>query len=171
MYVIMYAVLLSQVIKNCNALCAGLIEKGYQLVTGGSDNHMLSVDFRPRGLNGARVERVLELVGIAANKNTCPGDKSALNPSGVRLGTPSLTTRGLKESDFSQVINFIHQVVQIAQRCQEAAQAAVEPKKAMLKDFNYTLSNDETIKKEVADLKDSVSKFALKFPMLGFDNI
>lgn len=56
-------------------------------VSGGTDNHLVLVDLRPKGIDGARAERVLELVSITANKNTCPGDKSALTPGGLRLGT------------------------------------------------------------------------------------
>lgn len=75
---------------------------------GGTDNHLVLVDFRPMGTDGARVETVLELASIAANKNTCPGDKSALRPGGMRLGSPALTTRNFTESDFEQVVEFIH---------------------------------------------------------------
>lgn len=59
------------------------------------------------GLDGARAERVLEEVGIAVNKNTCPGDKSALKPGGLRIGAPALTSRNLKEDDFRKVVDFI----------------------------------------------------------------
>lgn len=77
------------------------------MYVGGTDNHLLSVDLRAQKTNGAFAEKVLELVSIAANKNTCPGDKSALKPSGIRLGTPALTSRGLKEADFEKVVEFI----------------------------------------------------------------
>ncbi len=60
------------------------------------------------GTDGARVERVLERCSIAANKNTCPGDKSALRPGGMRLGSPALTSRDLNEEDFEKVVEFIH---------------------------------------------------------------
>lgn len=58
--------------------------------SGGTDNHLVLVDLRPQGMDGARAERVLELVSITANKNTCPGDKSALTPGGLRLGTDTV---------------------------------------------------------------------------------
>ena len=77
------------------------------MFSGGTDNHLVLVDLRNKGIDGARGDRLLELVGIAANKNTCPGDKSALKPSGIRLGTPSLTSRNMKNDDIKQVINFI----------------------------------------------------------------
>ncbi len=69
---------------------------------------MLLVDLRPTGCDGARAEKVLEDISIAVNKNTCPGDKSALRPGGLRLGTPALTSRDMKEADFEKVVEFIH---------------------------------------------------------------
>ena len=71
-------------------------------VSGGTDNHLVLVDFRPMGTDGARVETILERSSIAANKNTCPGDKSALRPGGMRLGAPALTSRNLTEPDFEE---------------------------------------------------------------------
>ncbi|XP_063380935.1 serine hydroxymethyltransferase isoform X1 [Cydia fagiglandana] len=75
-----------QVIKNAQRLCSGLASLGYDIATGGTDVHLALVDMRGAGLSGARAERILELCSIACNKNTVPGDKSALNPSGIRLG-------------------------------------------------------------------------------------
>ncbi|XP_016121679.1 serine hydroxymethyltransferase, mitochondrial-like, partial [Sinocyclocheilus grahami] len=80
----------------------------------GTENHLVLVDLRPQGMDGARAERVLELVSITANKNTCPGDKSALTPGGLRLGSPALTSRQFKESDFQQVVDFFDQGIKIA---------------------------------------------------------
>lgn len=96
-------------VKNAKALADKLQELGYTCVSGGTDNHLVWVDLRNQGLNGSRAEKVLEEVSIACNKNTVPGDKSALNPSGIRLGTPALTTRTLKEDDIAQVVKFIHE--------------------------------------------------------------
>jgi len=96
-----------QVIANAKRLCAGLQERGYKISTNGTDVHMLLVDLRSAGITGSKAERVLEEMSIACNKNTVPGDKSALNPSGIRLGTPALTTRGLVEEDIDEVVNFI----------------------------------------------------------------
>lgn len=75
-----------QVLKNCQTMAKRFVEKGYKLVSGGTDNHLLLVDLHPQQIDGARVERVLELCSIALNKNTVPGDKSALTPGGIRLG-------------------------------------------------------------------------------------
>lgn len=106
---------------------------------GGTDNHLVLVDLRPKGLDGARAERVLELVSITANKNTCPGDRSAITPGGLRLGetwgsrrerwlpklglcssssaslpgAPALTSRQFREDDFRRVVDFIDEGVKI----------------------------------------------------------
>ena len=75
-----------QVLRNAQAMADALLKRGYSLVSGGTDTHLVLVDLRPKGLDGARAERVLELVSITANKNTCPGDRSAITPGGLRLG-------------------------------------------------------------------------------------
>ncbi|GLG95284.1 Serine hydroxymethyltransferase [Gryllus bimaculatus] len=95
-----------QVLLNASRLSSGLQNLGYKLATGGTDVHLVLVDLRPAGITGARAEFILESISIACNKNTVPGDKSALNPSGIRLGTPALTTRGLKEDDMDEVWNW-----------------------------------------------------------------
>ena len=104
-----------QVLKNCASLASKLNELGYTLVSGGTDNHLVLVDLKAsKGIDGARVERILELACIASNKNTVPGDKSALAPGGIRMGTPALTSRGLKEADFEKVAEFFDRAVSIA---------------------------------------------------------
>lgn len=75
-----------QVVVNAKRLASGLQERGYKIATGGTDVHMLLVDLRNVKLSGAKAEKILEDISIACNKNTVPGDKSALNPSGFRLG-------------------------------------------------------------------------------------
>lgn len=97
-----------QVVANAKKLCESLQKYGYRISTDGTDVHMLLVDLRSTGITGSKAERILESVSIACNKNTVPGDKSALNPSGVRLGTPALTTRGLTVDDIDKVAEFIH---------------------------------------------------------------
>ena len=92
-----------QVLVNNQAFGKAMVERGYSLVSGGTDNHLLLVDLKPSGIDGARVEAVLERANVALNKNTVPGDKSALIPGGIRVGTPALTSRGLEESHFDQV--------------------------------------------------------------------
>merc|ERR1712125_181515 len=81
-----------QVLKNSKSLASALISHGYKLVSGGTYNHLVLIDVKnSRKVTGARVERILELACIAANKNTVPGDTSALNPGGIRMGAPALT--------------------------------------------------------------------------------
>ena len=90
-----------QVLSNCKAFCDEMQKLGYAIVSGGTDNHLILVNLRKsRGIDGARVEHVCNAVQITLNKNSVPGDKSALVPGGMRLGTPAMTTRGLKEDDF-----------------------------------------------------------------------
>ncbi len=88
-----------QILKNSQALAAALLERGFKLVTGGTDNHLMLVDLRSVSLDGQTGEKILEENGITANRNTIPGDVSAFKPSGLRLGTPAVTTRGMKEKE------------------------------------------------------------------------
>lgn len=76
----------NQILRNAKAMAEALVERGYTLVSGGTDTHLVLVDLRSKGLDGARVETVFNACHITANKNACPGDRSALNPSGLRLG-------------------------------------------------------------------------------------
>jgi glycine hydroxymethyltransferase len=101
---------------------------GYTIVSGGTDNHLVLVDLKPQGVDGARVERVLELVGVASNKNTVPGDKSALKPGGLRMGTPAMTTRGFQGEDFVRVADIVNRAVTITQRLDKAAREDAEAK-------------------------------------------
>ncbi|TGZ56843.1 hypothetical protein CRM22_010087 [Opisthorchis felineus] len=105
-----------EVILNMQQLCTSLANYGYTIVTGGSDTHLCTIDLRPIGIDGARAEKVLELAGITTNKNTCPGDLNALRPGGLRLGSPALTSRGLKSKDFEYVASLIHDGIQLALR-------------------------------------------------------
>lgn len=151
----------AQVLKNAKTLCTGLIDLGYKVATGGTDVHLVLVDVRTAGLTGSKAELILEEVGIACNKNTVPGDKSALNPSGIRLGTPALTTRGLVEKDIEQVVSFIDAALKIGA---EAAKAAAGPK---LADYSKTLNEDAAIKKKVEELHSCVIKFSKTFALPG----
>jgi glycine hydroxymethyltransferase len=101
-----------QIIKNAKALAAGLTQRGIDLVSGGTDNHLMLVDLRSWKRTGVEVEVQLDAVGITANKNTVPGEpESPFVTSGLRLGTPAATTRGLKEDDFDQVAEAIATVI------------------------------------------------------------
>ncbi|KAJ8345173.1 hypothetical protein SKAU_G00293660 [Synaphobranchus kaupii] len=155
-----------QVLANCQTLAAALMEKGYKVVTGGSDTHLILVDLRPKGSDGGRVEKVLEACAIACNKNTCPGDKSALRPSGIRLGTPALTSRGLLEDDFRKVAEFIHRGVELTVEIQ----SNMNPK-ATLKEFKETLAQDEKYQMKIKEIQAEVEAFSGKFPMPGLPEL
>jgi len=93
----------AQVLKNSAAMANRMQKLGYSLVSGGTDNHLMLVDLREKGVDGAKVEKLLDLANVTINKNTVPGDKSAMVPGGIRMGAPALTSRGLMEKDFEQV--------------------------------------------------------------------
>jgi glycine hydroxymethyltransferase len=165
-----------QVVKNAKALAKGLQERGHVLATNGTDNHLMLWNVRELGLTGSKVEKVLELASITTNKNSIPGDTSALNPGGVRLGTPALTTRGLDENDFDHVAEFLHRGCQIAIQAQQVAElevkeqehqeeAGTKPKKVLLKDFLAVLENNEDVKRDIGQLKADVECFATSFDM------
>lgn len=92
-----------QVVKNARALAAELKKHDFLLISGGTDTHLILADVRPLGVDGFTAEKRLEKVGIIANRNTVPGDPSPFKPSGIRLGTPSLTSRGMKEGEMQVV--------------------------------------------------------------------
>ena len=94
---------------NARALAAALSSKGYTLVSGGTDNHLVLWDLRPLGLTGSKLEKLCDAAGITLNKNAVHGDKSAAAPGGVRLGTPALTSRGMGAQDFEQVAAMLHE--------------------------------------------------------------
>ena len=89
-----------QIVKNCHALSNELVKTGFNLVSGGSDNHLILIDVRNKGLTGKAAEKVLDTVHITVNKNTVPNEtESPFVTSGIRLGTAALTTRGMKEEE------------------------------------------------------------------------
>ena len=147
-----------QIKKNAKALAQALMDKGYKLCTDGTDNHLILLDVRPLGLTGSKIEKVCDLVNISLNKNTVPGDRSALSPGGVRIGTPALTTRGLKEEDFVKIADYLERVIKICLDVQEKV-----GKK--LVDFVAALPANE----DIPVLAKEIATFATSFPMPGFD--
>ena len=104
---------IQQVKLNAHALAAFLLSKEYKLVTNGTDNHLILWDLRPLGISGSKMEKVCEMCNVSVNKNTILGDKSALTPGGVRIGTPAMTSRGLDENDFKEIGEILHSIVQV----------------------------------------------------------
>ncbi len=100
-----------QIVKNARALAEELKKLGFTLVSGGTDTHLILVDMRCFGLDGSEAEKRLEKANIIANRNSVPDDTSPFRPSGVRLGTPALTTRGMKEPEMKQLANLIYGAV------------------------------------------------------------
>ncbi len=93
-----------QIIRNAKSLSETLIDEGFELVSGGTDNHLMLIDLTNKGVTGQEAEDALGLANITVNKNTVPWDKrTPYDPSGIRIGTPALTTRGFKESEMKQV--------------------------------------------------------------------
>ena len=131
-----------QVIKNARALAKALQESGYRVISGGTDNHIVLVDmFGSKQITGKEAEAALEKVNISVNKNMIPYDtRKPLDPSGIRLGTPAMTTRGLREKDMASVAQFIDEAL-------------------LNKDLDTKLD----------DLKNDVKEFSLKFPVPGID--
>jgi glycine hydroxymethyltransferase len=101
-----------QVVRNAKVLAEELQQKGFKLVTGGTDNHLLLVDLTPQGITGKEAENLLSKAGIVVNKNTIPFDKRGPQvTSGIRIGTPAATTRGLKEEEMRHIASWIHQIL------------------------------------------------------------
>ena len=116
-----------QVIKNAQRLAARLQSYGYNIVSGRTDNHLFLVDLRNKGLTGKDAQEALDLAGITVNKNGVPfDDKSPLITSGIRIGTPALTTRGMKEAEMDRVGDFIHEVLQAPADNAVASRVAAE---------------------------------------------
>jgi glycine hydroxymethyltransferase len=152
-----------QVISNSAKFAQALTEKGYDLVSGGTENHLVLVNLKNKGIDGSRVEKVLESVHIAANKNTVPGDVSAMVPGGIRMGTPALTSRGFVEEDFVKVAEYFDASVGLALKIK------AESKGTKLKDFVETLQSSSYVQSEIAKLRHDVEEFAKQFPTIGFE--
>jgi glycine hydroxymethyltransferase len=121
----------SQIVTNAQTLAGALTSKGYQLVTGGTDNHLLLIDLTNKNIPGAVAETALSKAGITVNKNTVPFDqRSPFDPSGIRLGAPALTTRGMKEAQMVQVADWIDQALE-----SYSNESALEAIHAQVKEF------------------------------------
>ena len=129
-----FRVYAEQVVKNAQALAGGLVEKGYKLVSGGTDNHLMLVDFTGTEITGKVAERALEDAGITVNKNAVPFDtRSPFVTSGIRIGTPATTTRGLKEAEMLQVAEWIDRALQNIENEAELARIRAEVKSLCLR--------------------------------------
>ena len=149
------------VISNAKHFADALVSKGFKLVSDGTDTHLILVDLRSRNIDGARVEAVLERANIAANKNTVPGDVSALFPSGLRVGTPAMTTRGFGPEEFDKVAEFIDKAVNIAIELKAQEQGKVP--KELLASFKKLADESDKVK----ELDQEVVSWVSKYPVPG----
>jgi len=133
-----FATYSAQILKNAKSLEQALAAHGYQFVSGGTDNHLLLIDMiASRSINGAEAEKVLEMIGLTANKNVIPDDSlPPFTPSGLRIGTPAITTRGLVESDMVKLALWM----------------------------DIAINNREDLKK-LTEIRSEVAEFAKKFPL------
>jgi glycine hydroxymethyltransferase len=139
---------------NAQTLAKALQNFDFSIVTGGTDNHLMLVDLRNKGISGGKAEKILEYVGISVNKNTIPGDVSALNPSGIRIGTPAITTRGLKDKDMFYLADILNRVISVGQKIQqEKTPKTIKEFTEHFKDFT-----------ELRTIANEISVFMTRFP-------
>ncbi len=144
-----------QVIKNSKALSDALKKHGFKIVSDGTDNHLMVVDVTSRNVSGLTAERALDIAHISCSRSTIPFDpRKPYNPSGVRLGTPAVTTRGMKEKDMEKLAQWIDRIMTIA---------AVDPRYQEMKgpEIVAILKKSTELKK----IKEEVKEFCLKFPL------
>lgn len=112
-----------QIVRNAKKLAEGLLDKGFDLVSGGTDNHLMLVDLRSKKITGKDAEQLLDRVGVTVNKNTVPGDpESPFVTSGIRIGTPAVTTRGMKEEDMLLIADIMADIIDNPDRVEEVSQ-------------------------------------------------
>ncbi|MFH1532354.1 MAG: serine hydroxymethyltransferase [Pseudomonadota bacterium] len=125
----------AQVVANGKALAESLMEKGFKLITGGTDNHLILIDATSRGTRGRKLAKVLDRCGIVCNMNTIPFDpRKPFDPSGIRIGTPAITSRGMKEPEMRVVAEFIDRAVEV-RADREAQQGICEEVRAFCEAF------------------------------------
>lgn len=150
-----------QVIINAKHLAAKMMQGGEALVGSGTENHTIMWDLTQHDLTGSKVEFILESISISANKNTIPGDKSALNPHGIRIGTGAITSRGMKEADIEQVADFLLKGLALTKKIQSATEGK------LLKDFKAAALKFDG---DITSLRQEVEKFSTKFLLPGLEN-
>eukprot|EP00744_Colponema_vietnamica_P006629 GILI01009614.1.p1 GENE.GILI01009614.1~~GILI01009614.1.p1 ORF type:complete len:466 (+),score=176.48 GILI01009614.1:58-1455(+) len=156
-----WSIYAKQIQTNCRVLAEELIARGHKLVGNGTENHLCLLNVKCLGLTGSKMEKLLDRVSISTNKNTIPGDKSALSPGGIRLGTCALTTRNMKEEEMKKVAGFIDRALKIG----VAINDALTTEKKTVKDFTDAFASSA----DADALRAEVETFATAFPMPGFD--
>jgi glycine hydroxymethyltransferase len=158
------------VLRNAKALAEHLGMLGYKLVSGGTDNHLILIDLKPHGIDSARVEYVLELIGVASNRNMLPGDTSAREPSGLRIGSPAMTSRGFQPQDFARIAKIVDNAVAItialSRMAIEHAEALGEKSPESLKLFMRFLKERKN-NAEIAGLRKEIERWIGTFTKGG----
>lgn len=150
----------AQVVKNSQALAEELKGLGFDLSTGGSDNHLILIDLQKKGVNGAVAAQALEIANIVVNKNAVPGDPMPpFYPSGIRLGTPAITSRGMGEEDMGRVASWINQV--IGEVIGEVLPTEKEKRSEFWKDYKKRVVNNQKLLKIAKEVEEFTSKFTL----------
>lgn len=149
-----------QIVSNAKALAQVLIEHGLTLTTGGTDNHLMVVDLRPQQVIGNIVAEALEVAGIVVNKNSVPHDSNPpFYPSGIRLGTPAITTRGMKEKEMKIAGNWIAEVIQ------EVSHYRLPETKEDRKGFLVDVKKELGVNKKLLHIAKDVKTLCVKFPV------
>ncbi len=150
-----------QIVKNSRALAKGLMDNGVKIVTNGTDNHMILIDLTPHGKGkGVFVQEALDLANITVNKNTIPAEPSSpFYPSGIRLGTPAITTRNMKEKEMELIASWIAQVVNEVKGCQLPENK--DERAAYIKKFKQDISKNQ----QLAKIRGQVMELCKKFPL------
>ena len=123
-----------------------------ELSTSGTDNHIVLVKLGNKDITGSKMEKVCEKCGISLNKNTVPGDKNPMNPTGIRIGTSAMTTRGCTENDMIEIGQFLLECIEIVMLCQNKYGRE-------LKKFNEGLENDSAILDMVKNVRNKIEAF------------
>jgi glycine hydroxymethyltransferase len=143
--------------ENCKTLANYLVSHNFDLVSGGTDNHLLLWDLKKQGVSGAKMEKLCEMAHITINKNSVKGDLSAVTPGGIRIGTAALTTRGFSPEDMLKVGELLVEALNLTVEIQNSCGSK------LLKDFLIAAQKCE----KVNDLKSKVQTLAKQFPMPG----
>ncbi|OGD83983.1 serine hydroxymethyltransferase [Candidatus Curtissbacteria bacterium RBG_13_40_7] len=149
-----------QIVKNAKALAASLSDFGFDLSSGGTDNHLILVDLHNKGVNGAIAAIALEVAGIVVNKNGVPFDSMPpFYPSGIRLGTPAITTRGMKEKEMAKIAAWINQVIE------KVKDAKLPEEKEKRADFMRRFKDKVAKNKNLLTIAKKVKDLCAKFPV------
>jgi len=143
-----------QVVINAQLLAQLLQKRGFDVVTNGTDNHIVLVNLKQKGVTGSKFEKLAEMCNVSVNKNTIATDVSALNPSGIRLGTAAMTTRGFKENEFEFVADILNRITNLAIEIQTNCPS---------KKINDFLETSKAYQSDIEAIKTKVSSYCTKY--------